>query len=70
MGLLLTIAPWMGWLQQNYFADRLAWLRAAMNMPAWRVLVVITGLITVLVGMADVWQAVGQRLARGRQPDA
>jgi hypothetical protein len=63
-GLLLIAAPWTGWLQRNYFGDRLPWLRDVLALPALHVLVVATGVVTVLAGMSELRLALVRRLSR------
>lgn len=66
-GLILTAAPWTEWWRFNYFADLLPWLRALMSTQGMRTLVVVVGLVTVTVGLVDLWSALAARFGR-RQP--
>ena len=60
-GLILTAAPWTDWWRINYFADLLPWLRTLMSTPGMRALVVAVGLLTVAVGLTDLWFALAAR---------
>jgi hypothetical protein len=63
-GLILTAAPWTEWWRVNYFADLLPWLRALMGTPGLRALVVAIGLLTVAVGLTDLWLLLAARFGR------
>jgi hypothetical protein len=63
-GLILTAAPWTEWWRRNYFADLLPWLRMLMSTPGMRALVVTVGLLTVAVGVTDLWLALAARFGR------
>lgn len=65
-GLLLIVAPWTTWWQRNYFAELLPWLRALMSTPGMHVTVVLVGLVTVAVGISDLWMTLVGRYARPR----
>ena len=69
-GLILTAAPWTEWWRRNYFADLLPWLRMLMGTPGMRALVVAVGVLTVVVGLTDLWTTMAARFGRGRSsPD-
>jgi hypothetical protein len=63
-GLILTAAPWTDWWSRNYFADLLPWLRALMTTSSMRALVVTVGLLTVAVGVVDLWALLASRFSR------
>ena len=63
-GLILTAAPWTEWWRRNYFAELLPWLRVLMATPGMRALVVAVGLLTVVVGVTDLWQTLAERFGR------
>ena len=63
-GLILTAAPWTEWWRVNYFADRLPWLRHLMMTDGMRSLVVVVGLLTIAVGVIDLWRVLAQRFGR------
>ncbi|MCC7043636.1 MAG: hypothetical protein IT183_07225 [Acidobacteria bacterium] len=63
-GLILTAAPWTDWWRRNYFADLLPWLHMLMATPGMRALVVTVGLLTVAVGITDLWLALAARFGR------
>ncbi|ODS56112.1 MAG: hypothetical protein ABS36_06735 [Acidobacteria bacterium SCN 69-37] len=65
-GLILMAAPWTDWWRFNYFADVMPWIRQVMATQGMRALVVGVGLLTVVVGLADLWTALAARL--GRRP--
>jgi hypothetical protein len=58
------VAPWTVWWRRNLFADLLPWLQALMALPAARIVVVATGVVTVLAGLRDVRDLLVRRLAR------
>lgn len=66
-GLILIAAPWIDWWQRNYFADRWSWLAALMGTTAMRGVVVAIGLVTIGVGIADLWLAMAGRIAARRE---
>ncbi len=66
-GLILTAAPWTDWWRFNYFADLLPWLRVLMSTPGVRMFVVLVGVLTVMVGLVDLWNTLAARFGR-RQP--
>jgi len=63
-GLILTAAPWTDWWRRNYFAELLPWLRVLMATPGMRAFVVAVGLLTVVVGVTDLWQTLAERFGR------
>lgn len=67
-GLILTAAPWTQWWSRNYFADLLPWLRMLMSTSGMRVLVVGVGLMTVAIGIAELWVALSGRFGRRGSP--
>jgi hypothetical protein len=67
-GLILTAAPWTEWWRFNYFADLLPWLRTLMSTQGMRALVVAVGVLTVAVGLVDLWSTLAARF--GRRPPA
>ena len=67
-GLILAAAPWTEWWRFNYFADVMPWLRQLMATQGMRVVVVTVGLLTVGVGLADLWSALVARLGRRTSP--
>jgi hypothetical protein len=67
-GLILTAAPWTEWWRRNYFADLLPWLRTLMSTSGMRVMVVGIGLVTVAIGVTDLWLALASRFGRRGAP--
>lgn len=68
-GIVLAAAPWTTWWRRNYFADVLPWLRELMWTQGMQALVVAVGLLTIAVGLADLWTIFSHRFGRG-QPAA
>ena len=63
-GLVLMAAPWTEWWRRNYFADLLPWLRLVMASRAGQAVVVGTGVLTALVGISDLKDAIVSRFSR------
>jgi hypothetical protein len=63
-GLILTAAPWTDWWRRNYFADVLPWVQALMTTQSMRALVVTVGVLTVAVGVVDLWTTLAGRFGR------
>lgn len=68
-GLILAAAPWTAWWQRNYFADLLPWLRELMATQGMQAAVVAVGLLSIAVGLIDLWEVLAARFAR-RAPAA
>lgn len=61
-GLVLTAAPWTTWWRRNYFAELLPWLRELMWTQGMQTAVVAVGLLTIAVGVTDLWTLFARRL--------
>jgi len=64
-GLILAWSPWTTWWRRNYFADVVPQLGMLMGTQGMRAAVVTIGVLTVIVGAADLWMVLSRRL-RGR----
>lgn len=69
-GLLLIVAPWTTWWDRNYFADLVPWIRSAMANESVRLLVAVTGALTVIGGMAELRAALMARWSRRSDREA
>jgi hypothetical protein len=67
--LILIASPWATtWWQRNYFADALPWLRVLMMTAGMHALAIAVGVVTMAVGVADLWQVLSTRFSP-RPPD-
>ena len=64
-GLVLTIAPWTTFWEQNYFAHAVPWLGIWMRNPYVQGGVTGIGLVTVLTGLQDLSGVILARSAAG-----
>ena len=67
-GLLLTIAPWTGLWDRNYFAAHWPWLRVWMGIGLVRGAVSATGVVTAIGGMSDLYTLFARPTARFEPP--
>lgn len=62
-GLVLTIAPWTAFWDQNYFAHAISWIGAWMASPYVRGAVTGVGLVTTFAGLRDLSNVILARSA-------
>ncbi len=67
-GLILAWSPWTAWWRRNYFADVVPQLGVLMGTQGMRAAVVTIGVLTVVVGAADLWMVLSRRFRGGPAP--
>jgi hypothetical protein len=64
-GIILAIAPWTRWWQDNYFAELWPQVGIAMATPLSRWCVVGVGVVTVVAGLSELRLSFVRRVSKG-----